>query len=85
MPYGAGNEPERLVGQLFGFFDLFRAPIRPAVGLGVWAEENGDAVDLSPSVSLGAVARAGPVLLQGGYDFAGGGAQFGLAITFRRP
>jgi hypothetical protein len=82
---GAGNEPERLVGQLFGFFDLFRAPLRPAVGLGVWAEENGDAVDLSPSVSLGAVVRAGPVLLQAGYDLAGGGAQFGLAVTFRRP
>ncbi len=82
---GAGNEPERLVGQLFGFFDLFRAPIRPAVGLGVWAEEHGDAVDLSPSVSLGAVVRAGPVLFQGGYDFAGGGAQFGLAVTFRHP
>lgn len=82
---GASNEPERLVGQFFGFFDLFRAPVMPGLGLGVWAEEDGDAVALSPSVSLGAVVRAGPVLLQGGYDLIEGGAQFGFAVTFRRP
>ncbi|WP_457654172.1 hypothetical protein [Rhodocaloribacter sp.] len=82
---GASDEPERLVGNLFFFFDAFRAPVQPGLGLGVWAEEDGDAVDLSPSFSLGAVVRAGPVLLQGGYDLAGGGAQFGLAVTFRRP
>ncbi len=82
---GASSEPERLVGQFFGFFDAFRAPVMPGLGLGVWAEEDGDAVALSPSVSLGAVVRAGPVLLQGGYDLIKGGAQFGFAVTFRRP
>ena len=82
---GASDEPERLVGDLFFFFDAFRAPVMPGLGLGVWAEEHGDDVDLSPSFSLGAVARAGPVLLQGGYDLIEGGAQFGLAVTFRRP
>ncbi|GIV57984.1 MAG: hypothetical protein KatS3mg042_0897 [Rhodothermaceae bacterium] len=82
---GAGDEPERLVGTLFFFFDAFDAPVQPGVGLGIWAEEDGDDIHLASTLSLGAVARLGFVLVQGGYDLVEGGVQFGLAFTFRRP
>ncbi|HMB93392.1 MAG TPA: hypothetical protein VKP65_21245 [Rhodothermales bacterium] len=80
---GKGDEPEQAIARIMSFYNVFNAPIRPAVGLGVLLEENGDEIDFSPSVSLGAVGVFGPILLYGGYDIFVGGADFGLAVNFR--
>lgn len=80
---GAGDEPERLLGKVMGFYDVVHAPVQPAIGLGVLAEEDGDDIDLTPALSLGAVGNFGPVLLFGGYDLVADGVDFGIAINFR--
>ena len=75
--------PRHLVVKLTGFYDAFDAPVQPAVGLGVLARDPGESVDVRPSLSFGAVAPLGPVVLMGGYDVAQGGVEVGLAINFR--
>lgn len=80
---GKGNEPEQAIARVMSFYDVFKAPIRPAVGLGVLLEEKGDEIDVSPSVSLGAASVFGPVVLYGGYDLFVGGIDVGLAVNFR--
>lgn len=80
---GAGDGPERLAANLFGFYRIFEAPVQPALSVGVWAEENGDDIEVTPALSLGAVGLLGPVLLQGGYDLGAGTLQFGVAYNFR--
>jgi hypothetical protein len=80
---GAGDEPERLAGNLFGYYRFFEAPVQPALSVGIWAEEHGDDIEIKPTLSLGAVGLLGPVLLQGGYDLGEGSFQFGVAFNFR--
>jgi hypothetical protein len=80
---GAGDEPERLAGNLFGYYRFFEAPVQPALSVGIWAEEHGDDIEIKPTLSVGAVGLLGPVLLQGGYDLAEGSFQFGVAFNFR--
>ena len=83
---GADDEPEKLLGKVMGFYGVANLPIQPALGLGVMAEENGDDLDLTPSLSLGAVGNFGRLILFGGYDFAADGVDFGFAFNFRgRP
>lgn len=80
---GAADEPEKLLGKVMGFYDIANMPLQPALGLGVMAEENGDDLDLTPSLSLGAVGNFGPLILFGGYDLAADGVDFGIAFNFR--
>ncbi len=83
---GADDEPEKLLVKVMGFYGVANLPIQPALGLGVMAEENGDDLDLTPSLSLGAVGNFGRLILFGGYDFAADGVDFGFAFNFRgRP
>ena len=78
-----GPVPRHLVAKLTGFYDAFDAPVQPAVGIGVLARDPGEDVDVQPSLSFGAVATLGPVVLMGAYDVAQGGTEIGLAINFR--
>lgn len=80
---GEKGKPEQAIARIMSFYDAFNAPIRPALSLGVLLEENGDEIDLSPSVSLGAVGVFGPVLFFGGYDVTLGSVDFGMAFNFR--
>ena len=79
----SGPGPRNLVAKVTGFYDAFGAPVQPAVGLGVLARDPGENIDVQPSLSLGAVATLGPVVLMGGYDVAQGGAEIGVAFNFR--
>lgn len=79
----SGAGPRHLIAKLTGFYNAFDAPVQPAVGIGVLARDPGEEVDLRPSVSLGAVATLGPIVLMGGYDVAAGGAELGVAFNFR--
>ena len=78
-----GSTPRHLVAKLTGFYNAFDAPVQPAVGIGVLARDPGENVDVRLSLSFGAVATLGPVVLMGSYDVARGGAEVGLAINFR--
>ena len=79
----SGPGPRNLVAKVTGFYDAFGAPVQPAVGLGVLARDPGENIDIQPSLSLGAVATLGPIVLMGGYDVARGGAEIGVAFNFR--
>jgi len=80
---GTDNGPEKLVGKLMGFYGITKLPLQPALGLGLVAEENGEDLDLTPSLSLGVVGNFGPIILFGGYDLATDGVDFGFAFNFR--
>ena len=80
---GADNGPEKLLGKVMGFYGIANLPLQPALGLGLMAEENGEDLDLTPSLSLGAVGNFGRLILFGGYDLATDGVDFGFAFNFR--
>lgn len=77
------GEPEHLIAKLTGFFDAFNAPLRPAIGLGVHAEEYRGDYDISPTISLGGVWQQGAGVLYLGYDVMAGGVDVGIAFNFR--
>jgi len=74
---------QHLEAKLVGFYDVFGAPVQPAVGLGALATAEGDATEVEPSVSLGLVGNFGRVVVMGGVDVVQGTPEFGLAINFR--
>lgn len=74
---------QHLEAKLVGFYDVFEAPLQPAVGLGAMATAEGDHTEVDPSVSLGVVGNFGRVIVLGGYDVVQGTPEFGLAINFR--
>ena len=74
---------QRLTVKAMGFYDLFAAPVQPAVGLGVQAVAVGDDTTLDPSVSVGLVGRFGPVLLYGGVDGVQGTPEASLTFNVR--
>ncbi len=74
---------ERLVAQTYSFYNAFNGPVQPALGLGVWAEEDGDAIDIRPSVVLGTAIRLDAAVLQLGYDVAQQSFQLGIGYNFR--
>ena len=80
---GADDGPEKLLGKVMGFYGIAKLPIQPALGLGLMAEENGEDLDITPSLSLGVVGNFGPFILFGGYDLATDGMDFGFAFNFR--
>lgn len=81
--FGSG-EPERLVAKVALFYDALNAPLQPAFGFGIQAAENGDAVDLSPSFSVGGVLNLEQFFFYGGYDVPARGVELSLGINFRR-
>lgn len=75
---------EAFIGRATTFYDLFGSRIQPALGLGVFAQEQGGgAAEWMPSVSLGAVGNFGSLLVFGGYDVVASGIDFGLAFNWR--
>jgi hypothetical protein len=76
-------EPERFVGRIISFYDLFKAPLKPALGLGAMASEFGGDFEYEISVSPGVVGVFGPVLIMGGFDVISGGIDMGFAINFK--
>lgn len=74
---------QHLEAKLVGFYDVFEAPVQPAVGLGAMATAEGDDTEVEPSVSLGVVGNFGRVVVMGGYDVGQGTPEFGLAINFK--
>lgn len=74
---------EHLVVQGWGFYDVFRAPIQPAIGLGVLATAEGSETTVEAGVSIGAALNLGRVIVTGGYDVVQQNAEFGLAINFK--
>ena len=78
-----GGGPERGLARVISFYDLFNAPIQPALGLGLLVDEPTGAFEYEFSMSVGLVARAGPMLFLGGYDVMTGGGDFGVAYNFR--
>lgn len=79
----SGNQRGKLIAKVTSFYDVFKVPVQPALGLGVLAEEAGDDIDLSPSVSVGVVGNLGSFVLYGGYDLTARGVDIGLAYNFR--
>lgn len=76
--------PERLETGVFAFFDAFRSQVQPALGLGLWAEEDGPNLAWHPALTPGLALRLHRTTLLAGYDVGRGGLQAGLAVTFRR-
>lgn len=78
-----GSGTQRLTARALGFYDLLKAPVRPALGLGVQAVSRPGRVDVEPSVAVGAVATVGRFVLYGGVDVAQGAPEAGVAFNFR--
>lgn len=74
---------ERFIGRVISFYDLFSAPVKPALGLGAMVTEIGGDYEYELSVSPGLVGVLGPVILIGGYDVISGGVDMGVAFNFK--
>ncbi|MFK7845341.1 MAG: hypothetical protein AB8G77_08575 [Rhodothermales bacterium] len=77
------TETEHLVARITGFYDVFNAPIQPAVGFGVLVSQQNNEVDYEPSISLGLAGNFGSLVLLSGYDVLAGGLDVGIAYNFR--
>lgn len=80
---GEGDKPGKLVAKATVFYDLLKTPLQPALGFGVLAEEAGSNIDITPSLSVGAVGNFGSFILYGGYDLATEGFDLSVAFNFR--
>ncbi len=88
---GAGDGSESFFAGITAFYNMFdrRSPknptIHPAIGLGVYATEEGsDDVRLEGNVSVGLVGTAGPAVLLAGYDITTRDIRFGVGVNLRR-
>ncbi|MDX1429783.1 MAG: hypothetical protein R3282_05825, partial [Rhodothermales bacterium] len=83
--FGKADGPENLVAGVTGFFDAFRSPIQPAIGLGArFTEEGTDDVKSEPSISVGLVGNFGQLVVLAGYDVTTPDFRFGVAVNLRR-
>jgi hypothetical protein len=73
---------QRLTAKALGFYDVFGAPVQPAVGLGVQVDAQRDP-EVRPAVSVGLVGNLGRVVLYGGVDVAQQTPEVGLAYNIR--
>ena len=73
---------QRLTAKALGFYDVFGAPVQPAVGLGVQVDAQQDP-EVRPAVSVGLVGNLGRVVLYGGIDVVQQTPEVGLAYNFR--
>ena len=65
------------------FVNAFKAPIQPALGLGVHVSQANNEVEYTFSISPGLAGNFGPLVLLGGYDLTSGGVDIGMAYNFR--
>ncbi len=83
--FGRASGPENLVAGVTAFYDAFRSPIQPAIGLGArFTEEGTEDVRHEPSVSVGLVGNFGPWLVLAAYDFTVTDFRFGVAFNLRQ-
>ncbi|MBT8401763.1 MAG: hypothetical protein KJO98_14890 [Rhodothermia bacterium] len=83
--FGRARGPENLIAGVTGFYDAFRSPLQPAIGIGArFTEEGTDEVRSEPSVSFGLVGNFGPWLVLAAYDVTTPDFRFGVAINFRQ-
>lgn len=80
---GDAHGREHLVVKGLGFYDVFDAPIQPALGVGASATAEGRTTTLEPSITPGAALNLGRIVLTGGYDVVQQQVEFGLAINFK--
>lgn len=73
---------QRLTVKALGFYDVFGAPVQPALGLGVQVEALRDQ-ETQPAVSVGLVGNLGRVVLYGGVDVVHQTPEVGLSYNFR--
>ncbi len=74
---------EHLTVKGIGFYDVFDAPVQPALGLGALARAEGNETTWEASVSVGAALNLGRVVLTGGYDVVQSTPEVGIAINIR--
>lgn len=74
---------EHLIARVVSFVNAFKAPIQPALGLGVHVSQANNEVEYTFSVSPGLAGNFGPLVLLGGYDITSGGVDIGMAYNFR--
>ncbi|MEM8486664.1 MAG: hypothetical protein AAF564_14015 [Bacteroidota bacterium] len=77
------TETEYFMGRIVGFYDFFRSPVQPALGMGVLVNQRDNEVEYVPSFSPGLAGNFGSFVLMGGYDVLNGGLDFGVAYNFR--
>jgi hypothetical protein len=73
---------EELTVKALGFYDVFRARVQPALGVGAQIEATDD-TEADPIVSVGLVGNLGRVVLYGGYDVVNQAPEAGIAYNFR--
>ncbi|MFO8100231.1 MAG: hypothetical protein R6T83_11505 [Salinibacter sp.] len=73
---------QRLTAKALGFYDVFRAPVQPAVGAGVQIDA-ARAPNVRPSVSTGLVGNLGRIVLYGGVDVVQQTPEIGVTYNFR--
>ncbi|HET6569016.1 MAG TPA: hypothetical protein VFG50_13710 [Rhodothermales bacterium] len=78
-----GQGEEHLLAKALAFHQVLPTAIQPAIGAGVLVSYANEKYTYEPSLSLGAVANFGPVVLMGAYDVALGGVELSAAFNFR--
>lgn len=73
---------QKLTVKALGFYDVFGAPIQPAVGFGVQADTRRNR-DVRPAVSLGLVGNFDRVVIFGAYDVVHETPEVGISYNFR--
>lgn len=73
---------QKLTVKALGFYDVFGAPLQPAVGLGVQADTRRNR-DIRPAVSLGLVGNFDRVVIFGAYDVVRETPEVGISYNFR--
>ena len=82
--FGKKEGSETLIVGTTVFYNVFKSPIQPAIGLGaLMTEEGTDGVRWKTNVSLGVAANLGRFVLLGLYDVTEGDFRFGAAINLR--
>lgn len=82
--FGKKKGPEYMVVSVTSFYNVFKSPIQPALGLGAMITEDGsDELRWTPNVSVGLAGNFGQIIVLGAYDVTEGEFRVGMAINFR--
>ncbi len=76
------DSDQRLTAKALGFYDVFGAPVQPAVGVGVQVDAQRDP-EVRPAASVGLVGNLGRWVLYGGVDVVQQTPEVGLTYNFR--
>jgi hypothetical protein len=73
---------QKLTLKALGFYDVFSAPVQPAVGLGLQIDPQREG-DVVPSASVGLALNLERVVVLGGVDVVQGTPEVGITYNFR--